>query len=230
MSGSSRGGFSPESSSNGCHRRVVPQHRKPPTQINNEWNDDEILFQIAAGVRRGRDEQQDEKGRKKEAVRFERRPTRRHTPRTSSPPNYRRWESAKQISGQSPDRREPLSLRSLLQESIESLVYCVAPASSRADTQIPLINWDTGSRHVNTEGDKQPSVGVPDRQQKALYHGNRQKEEGGRSTPPPQHVRAVKAPLQRAAAVHISCVLDVGAVAISHLLSALLTDGLPALR
>lgn len=45
--------------------------------------------------------------------------------------------------------------------SSRSLVYSFHPALSQADTQIPLINWDTGSQHVNTEEDKQATVGAP---------------------------------------------------------------------
>lgn len=45
--------------------------------------------------------------------------------------------------------------------SSRSLVYSFFPTLRQADTQIPLINWDTGSRHVNTEEDKQATVGAP---------------------------------------------------------------------
>lgn len=42
-----------------------------------------------------------------------------------------------------------------------SLVYSVFPTLRQADIQIPLINWDTGSQHINTKGDKQATVGAP---------------------------------------------------------------------
>lgn len=45
--------------------------------------------------------------------------------------------------------------------SSRSLVYSFFPTLRQADTQIPLINWDTGSQHVNTEEDKQATVGAP---------------------------------------------------------------------
>lgn len=45
--------------------------------------------------------------------------------------------------------------------SSRSLVYSSFPTLRQADTQIPLINWDTGSQHVNTEEDKQATVGAP---------------------------------------------------------------------
>lgn len=45
--------------------------------------------------------------------------------------------------------------------SSRSLVYSSFPALRQADTQIPLINWDSGSQHVNTEEDKQATVGAP---------------------------------------------------------------------
>ncbi len=45
--------------------------------------------------------------------------------------------------------------------SSRSLVYSFFPTLRQADTQIPLINWDTGSQHVNTEQDKQATVGAP---------------------------------------------------------------------
>lgn len=44
--------------------------------------------------------------------------------------------------------------------SSRSLVYSFFPTLRQADTQIPLINWDTGSQHVNTEQDKQATVGA----------------------------------------------------------------------
>lgn len=34
------------------------------------------------------------------------------------------------------------------------------PAQCQADTQIPLIEWDTGSQHVNREEGKQQTVGA----------------------------------------------------------------------
>lgn len=44
--------------------------------------------------------------------------------------------------------------------SCRSLVYSVFPVLHQADTQIPLINWDKGSQHVNTREDKKTTVGV----------------------------------------------------------------------
>lgn len=43
---------------------------------------------------------------------------------------------------------------------LRSLVCPIFPALRQADTQIPLIKWDAGRRHVNTEEDKQATVGI----------------------------------------------------------------------
>lgn len=45
--------------------------------------------------------------------------------------------------------------------SSRSLVYSFPPTLRQADTQIPLINWDAGSQHVNTEEDKQATDEAP---------------------------------------------------------------------